>query len=122
MGPGNHRPAGLGPGAIVLVPFPFTDLSGTKRRPGLVVSPANIHPEDLILCAITAQVPPTLTPWEVALEAADLVGRRLPRRSVVRVGKLFTVHCHLIVGRFGYVTAPKLAEVLARLRWLFGER
>ena len=104
------------------MPFPFTDLRGAKRRPGLVVSPAASHPEDVILCAITSQVPATLSAWEVALEAADLVGPRLPRPSVIRVGKLFTIHHRLVVGRFGHLTAPKLAEVLARLRQLFGER
>ena len=54
MGSGTNRAARLGPGAVVLVPFPFTDLSGAKRRPGLVVSPVGFHPQDLILCAITS--------------------------------------------------------------------
>lgn len=107
---------------MILVPFPFTDLSGTKRRPGLVVSPGRFHPEDLILSAITSQVASTPAGWEVALEAADLVGSRLPKPSVIRVGKLFTVHRGLVAGRCGHVTAPKLAEVLARLHRLFGGR
>jgi mRNA interferase MazF len=44
-------------GDIILVPFPFTDLIGQKRRPALVVSPGGFDPEDLILCAITSRVP-----------------------------------------------------------------
>ncbi len=122
MGPGRIGTAQLEPGADVLVPFPFTDLSGAKRRPGLVVSPTISQPNDVISCAISAQVPPSLSQWEVALEAGDLVGPRLPRSSVIRADKLFTMHRGLIVSRFGQVTAPKLAEVLARLRQLFGER
>lgn len=50
------------PGTVVLVPFPFTDLSGTKRRPALVVSPHGFHPEDVVLCAVTSQVPESLPP------------------------------------------------------------
>lgn len=106
-------------GAIVLVPFPFTDLSGHKRRPALVVSPAGFHREDLVLCAITSQVPPRLSRWEVALNAGDVVGQRLPRPSVIQAGKLFTVHGSLILGRFAQVRAEKLAETLALLQDLF---
>jgi len=39
----------------VLVPFPFTDLTGRKQRPALVVSSVGMHSEDVILCAITSR-------------------------------------------------------------------
>ncbi|MGH3088030.1 MAG: type II toxin-antitoxin system PemK/MazF family toxin, partial [Rubrobacteraceae bacterium] len=61
------------PGSVVLVPFPFTDLSGRKRRPALVVSPEGFHGEDLILCAITSQLSDKLSEWEAPLEASDMV-------------------------------------------------
>jgi mRNA interferase MazF len=104
---------------VVLVPFPFTDLSGRKRRPALVVSPESFHAEDLILCAITSRVPERLSAWEVPLAAKDMVEEKLPRESVVKVGKLFTTHRSLIAGRFGIVNEEKLVEVLGRLRALF---
>jgi mRNA-degrading endonuclease toxin of MazEF toxin-antitoxin module len=107
------------PGSVVLVPFPFTDLSGRKRRPALVVSPEGFHDEDLILCAITSQLPESLSQWEVPLEAADMVEERLPKRSVVKVGKLFTMHRNLIARRFGTAKERKLQEVLDKLRVLF---
>lgn len=107
------------PGTVVLVPFPFTDLSGTKRRPALVVSPNGFHPDDVLLCAVTSRVPASLGPWEVALSTADLTAGTLPKPSVVRVGKLFTMHGGLIVGQVGHTSTAKLAEVRARLRQLF---
>ncbi|CAN5758989.1 hypothetical protein BH20ACT12_BH20ACT12_01460 [soil metagenome] len=106
-------------GSVVLVPFPFTDLSGRKRRPALVISPDSFDEQDLILCAITSRVPEDLSPWEVQLRARDMADDRLPKRSMVKVGKLFTMHRRLVAGRFGAVKERKLAEVLGRLRGLF---
>ena len=108
------------PGSVVLVPFPFTDLSGRKRRPALVVSPEGFHGEDLILCAITSQLPETHSQWEASLEAGDMVEEKLPKKSVVKIGKLFTMHQNLIARRFGTVKQQKLQEILARLQTLFG--
>ena len=106
-------------GSVVLVPFPFTDLSGRKRRPALIVSPDSFDEKDLILCAITSRVPEELSPWEVPLRARDMADDRLPKRSMVKVGKLFTMHRRFVAGRFGAVKERKLAEVLGRLREMF---
>ena len=53
------------------------------------------------------------------LDVEDLEDRPLPKRSVVKVGKLFTMHRHLIAARFGAIKEEKLREVLGRLRALF---
>jgi mRNA-degrading endonuclease toxin of MazEF toxin-antitoxin module len=106
---------------VVLVPFPFTDLSGRKRRPALVVSPEGFHEEDLILCAITSRVPERLSEWEVPLAAGDMAEEELPKESVVKVGKLFTTHRRLIADRFGAVKEEKLQEVFGKLRALFAD-
>lgn len=106
-------------GSVVLVPFPFTDLSGRKRRPALIVSPEGFHEEDIVLCAITSQIPPELSEWEASLEAEDMVEEKLPKQSIVKAGKLFTMHQELIAGQFGAVKEHKLQEVLGKLRALF---
>jgi mRNA interferase MazF len=108
------------PGSVVLVPFPFTDLSGRKRRPALVVSPEGFHDEDLILCAITSRLPERFSEWDVPLEAGDMVEERLPKKSIAKVGKLFTMHRNLITRRLGTAKEQKLQEVLDKLRALFG--
>ncbi len=86
----------------MLAPFPFTDLSGAKRRPARAVSPAGFREEDLILCAIAPQLP-----------------EKLPKRSVVEVGKLFTMHRGLITGGFGTAKEQKLEEVLDKPQTFF---
>ncbi|HYQ84988.1 MAG TPA: type II toxin-antitoxin system PemK/MazF family toxin, partial [Rubrobacter sp.] len=93
------------------MPFPFTDLSGRKRRPALVVvSTEGFDDEDLVLCAVTSRLPERFSEWEASLGAEDMVEERLPRRSVVKVGKLFTTHRSLIAHRFGTVKEYKLDE------------
>ena len=101
------------------MPFPSTDLSGRKRRPALVVSPNEFHDEDFILCAITSQLPESFSKWDVSLDASDMAEEKLPRKSVVKVGKLFTMHRGLIARRFGNVKEHKLREVHEGLRSLF---
>jgi mRNA interferase MazF len=106
-------------GTVVLVPFPFTDLSGRKRRPALVVSPGRFHDEGLILCAITSRVPERLSAWDVSLAAGDMADEKLPRASIIKVSKLFTMHKKLVAARYGTVKEQKLQNVLERLRSLF---
>ena len=42
-------------GTIILIPFPFTDLSKSKIRPALIVSQSNLNSEDITVCFITAK-------------------------------------------------------------------
>ena len=42
-------------GTIILTPFPFTDLSGSKVRPALIVSKMNPREQDVIVCFITSK-------------------------------------------------------------------
>jgi mRNA-degrading endonuclease toxin of MazEF toxin-antitoxin module len=107
------------PGSVVLVPFPFTDLSGRKRRPALVISPQGFDDEDLVLCAITFRLSERFSEWDASLGAEDIVEERLPKRSIVKVGKLFTMHRSLIAHRFGTLKEYKLEEILSNLRTLF---
>ena len=75
-------------GDIVLVPFPFTDLSGTKVRPAIVVSNNDINTtDDLILAAITTNL--KTDEFSFALDNFSL-SRPMQRPCEVRCHKLFT--------------------------------
>ncbi len=71
-------------GSVVLVPFPFTDQSTTKRRPAVVVSSDAYHRErpDLIILAVTSQARPQPALGETAVTQWKEAG--LPRPSVVK--------------------------------------
>ena len=73
----------------------------------------------MILCAITSQIPEKLSEREVIIEAKDMVNERLLKRSMIKVGKLFTIHRSLVAARFSAVREEKLLEVLDELRTLF---
>lgn len=104
-------------GDIVLVPFPFTDLSATKQRPAIVLSPKRLNNQrsDLVVPAITSQIPDILSDDEVLLSDADLRAAGLPKRSIVKLGKIFTIHQGLIRKKLGCIPQSTLDEVLKKL-------
>jgi mRNA interferase MazF len=106
-------------GDIVLVSFPFTDLTSTKRRPALVVSPDSFNElnEDLILAAVTSQV--TTSPHSVPVAPSDCQDGSLPKESFVKLTKVFTISSALILKSICRLRAEKLSEVLAKLRELY---
>lgn len=108
-------------GDVILLPFPFTDLAAVKRRPALIVSSDRFHKlsEDIILVAMTSQVPPSLTEFEMPLKSHDMALGSLPKPSVVKLGKIFTAHRSLIVKRVGRVQKGSLVKIVTHLRQLF---
>ena len=101
-------------GDVVLLPFPFTDLSAKKLRPAVVISSNwfNRLRQDCILAAITSQVPPESDRDELVLFAADLKSAGLPRPSIVKLGKITTVEQRLIQKPLGKLSSPTLAKVV----------
>ena len=84
-------------GSIVLTRFPFTDLSGDKRRPALVVSRENHRRADLVVCFITSV--PRVGPDMAAIAPSPGTGLKVP--SVVRFDKLATPDSAVIAGKLG---------------------
>ena len=110
-------------GDVVLIPFPFTDLSGSKQRPALIVSPdsANASRDDIVVVAITSHVPEHLAPDEIMLSLPDATASGLLKASMVKVSKLVTIHRDLVRKKIGTLPPPKLRMVLDKLQEMFGE-
>ncbi len=90
-------------GSIVLVSFPFSDLSRTKLRPAAVI--ATLDKGDCILCQITSQ------PYDgqaLELNQKDFTEGSLQRISYARPGKLFTAHDSLLQREVGKLSATTL--------------
>jgi mRNA interferase MazF len=107
-------------GDIILVPFPFTDLSHAKQRPALVISPDTFNAvrDDVLVVAITSQIPETLAVDEFTIPAVELPACGLPKPSIIRLTKLVSLHQQLIVKRIGSLPLPTLAQALTQLKQL----
>lgn len=100
-------------GTIVLTRFPFTDLSGDKRRPALLVSRDNQRRSDLVVCFITSV--PRTGPDMAPIGAGSGTGLKVP--SVVRFDKVATLDRTVIAGKLGDAPA---AWLVAHRHTFFG--
>lgn len=95
-------------GEVVLVPFPFSNLSQSKVRPAVCLADAGR--DDWILCQITSSR--YGDPVAVPLDAADFASGGLLVASFARPGKLFTAHFGLMVRPVGRLTNTAFQRVL----------
>ena len=102
-------------GDVVLVPFPFSDLSTAKVRPAVVISSDLYHSSepDLLLAALTSQVAGATGPFDYLLDGWRAAGLRFP--SALKP-VLVTLDPGRVVHRIGALSAVDLAQVDERLR------
>ena len=102
-------------GDVVVLPFPFSDLSSTKRRPALVV--ATLSGDDVILCQITSQA--IADNYAISLQSLDFYDGNLSRDSNIRPNRLFTADSRIILYRTGVVRQEKIQQVLEKIIEIF---
>lgn len=100
-------------GDVVLIPFPFTDLSGIKNRPALILASGEA---DLIVSFITTQLK-WKEDFDVLVEPLQTNG--LKRTSLIRLNKLATVDKDLVLGKIGNLTTHELTTVDKNLVRIF---
>jgi mRNA interferase MazF len=96
-------------GNVVVIPFPFSDLSGNKRRPAFVV--ANVTGDDLIVCQITSRH--QYDSFAVPVTAVDFTSGALPVDRFIRPNKLFTACKRIIHSTAGRLSGAKTAKALS---------
>jgi mRNA interferase MazF len=102
-------------GSVILVPFPFSDLSQSKIRPALVL--ADVGRGDWILCQITSKS--YADARAIRLDGPDFVSGGLALASYVRPGKLFTANETLMLEKVGQLRAEKVGAILEAVAGLF---
>lgn len=98
-------------GDVVVVPFPFSDLSQSKRRPALVIS--KLEGDDVILCQITSQS--IKDNYAVLLDDENFETGGLKQPSNIRPNRIFTADSHIVLYKVGNLTKEKLNEILEKL-------
>jgi mRNA interferase MazF len=98
-------------GDVVVVPFPFSDLTNAKRRPALVI--ADLSKNDLILCLITSQ--PANDDYTTPIEDDDFETGSLNRVSYVKSNRVFTANEKIIAYKAGKLKPEKLMEIVTKL-------
>ena len=93
---------------VVLLPFPFSDLTAHKLRPALVLAQAGRG--DWVLCQITSNA--YADPSAITLAEADFSEGGLQRVSYARASKLFTAHESLFQRAVGQLTPDSHARVV----------
>ena len=104
-------------GTTVLVPFPFTDLSGSKVRPAVIVS-HRLTQDDVIVAFLSAHKQSRADRHDVHVVPSNENGLKLI--STVKCAKLATLDKKVILGKLGKLSKPDLAKVTQRLRAVFG--
>jgi mRNA interferase MazF len=87
-------------GDLLLVPFPFTDLSSSKRRPVLAVTAPDGY-GDFIALSVTSR---PQKDHALPLVKADLATGSLPAPSWIRTDRIVTLNSRLVVKQFGHVS------------------
>ena len=107
-------------GEIVLVPFPYSDLSSTKRRPLLIASNNKYNEKcnDVVVCVISSQISKH-DAYSIDLSNDDLEYGILPEKSTIKTHKLFTIDKNKILKKFSIVKYTLLDKVSSMLTDLF---
>jgi len=98
-------------GDVVVLPFPFSDLSSSKRRPALVLADAG--GSDLILCQITSDA--KRDGDAISITTGDFSEGSLEIDSMARPNKLFTANRSLVLYRAGSLVEAKIKEIERKL-------
>lgn len=97
---------------VVVIPFPFTDLTGSTRRPALVI--VDLKGDDLILCQITTQK--KFDEYSIPLNDNDLKEGSLRRENNnIRPNRIFTADKQIILYRIGHLKEEKMKEVIEKI-------
>lgn len=99
----------------MVVPFPFSDLSASKRRPALVL--ADLTGDDIMLCQITSQN--VRDNYAIGLTSRDFENGQLNSESNIRPNRVFTADRKIILYKAGKIKGAKLEEVYRKINQIF---
>lgn len=100
-------------GNIILIPFPFTDLSGNKLRPALILAETQF---DVTVSFITTQLQ-WQEPTDILLQPHIING--IKKTSLIRLSKIATIDKLLVKGKIGSINHTQIADLNQKLTAIF---
>ncbi len=107
-------------GDIILIPFPFAELTNKKVRPSVVVAETADKYRDVIVAAISSVVPDKITSNEIIIESSSI--NKLRSKSVIKVDRIVTVKREDMIAPLGKLTELQLREFKKVFRSLVEEK
>jgi len=98
-------------GDVVIVPFPFSDLSQAKKRPAFVVTV--LDGDDIILCQITSQW--VKDKYAIPIDEDDFATGSLKQKSHIRPNRIFTADRNIILYPAGRLHQKKIDDVMEQI-------
>src|SRR3989344_9192491 len=98
-------------GDIVVIPFPFSDLSEVKKRPAFVVRA--LEGNDVVLCQITSQT--VKDKYSIPIRENDFMVGNLSVNSNIRPNRIFTADKNIILYKVGSIRENKIKEVIKKI-------
>ena len=100
-------------GDLLLVPFPFSDQSGRKVRPVIVLSnnQFNLNSEDVIVVGVTSNL--SKDKYTANLGNGDLEEGRLMTKCIIKVENILKLDKDLIIKKIGKIKKEKIKEIVA---------
>lgn len=93
-------------GDIILIPFPFAEITKVKLRPALVISETKDKYHDLIVCAISSVVPDEIGEFELLIKPETL--NKLKTNSIIKVDRIFTLKKENKIADLGFLSNAEL--------------
>ncbi|MHA1917048.1 MAG: type II toxin-antitoxin system PemK/MazF family toxin [Candidatus Ranarchaeia archaeon] len=105
-------------GSIILVPFPFTDLTSAKLRPALVLYEGN---RDAVVAFISSKVPASQPATGVVIDQhqPQFKSTGLKTSSVIRLDKVATLLKSLIIGELGHLSQELKINVTKKINKIY---
>lgn len=101
-------------GDIVIMPFPFTDLSDQKIRPAVVISNTKFNRlNNLLVAAISTK--PGNVDFAISLKASDIKNGELKKDSFIRLQNIFVLEKRLIIKSVGQIHSEKQKIIQERM-------
>ena len=103
-------------GQIVVTPFPYTDSTGAKLRPVLLLRQASPRFDDWLVCMVSSQLQAETGFDElISSDDADYGGTGLKAPSVFRLSRLAVVDGSILLGAIGEISTARLVAIRQRL-------